>query len=95
MEETITQIRDTGVLGLEAWHPGARIAEAERLEALSQKLGMICTGGSDFHGETVRADRRLGYASGKRAIPPHLWTENLSPLLNRVHNNTNIPYTDE
>lgn len=81
MEETMALVKEAGVQGLEAWHPGARLAEAERLEALAHTLGMICTGGSDFHGESVRADRHLGFASGKRPIPDRLWSQELFPLL--------------
>ena len=83
MEDTLTQIRDKGVMGFEAWHPGARISEAERLEALAKKLKVIATGGSDFHGQKVRADRHIGFASGGLKIPDRLWKENLLPLLGK------------
>ncbi|HAO29976.1 MAG TPA: PHP domain-containing protein [Treponema sp.] len=81
MEETLTNIRDHGVKGLEAWHPGARVAEAERFEQLAHKLGMCVTAGSDYHGEAVRADRHIGYTCGKKPIDDRYYFEELKPLL--------------
>jgi predicted metal-dependent phosphoesterase TrpH len=81
MEETLTNIRDHGVKGLEAWHPGARVAEAERFEQLAHKLGMCVTAGSDYHGEAVRADRHIGYTCGKKPIVDRYYFEELKPLL--------------
>lgn len=84
MEDTIKLVVSKGVMGLEAWHPGVRVAEAMRLEGLSKKLGLICTGGSDFHGEKVRADRKLGYTAGKKQLDDHFYEEELLPLWQKV-----------
>ncbi|MBR1536171.1 MAG: PHP domain-containing protein [Treponema sp.] len=81
MEETILKIKNHGVLGLEAWHPAARINEGFKLETLAKKLGMFVTAGSDFHGKGVRADRHLGKTSGERKIEDRFWDEELLPQL--------------
>jgi len=81
LEGVLTEVYDTGVRGLEAWHPGARVVEAQRLEELARKIGFFITAGSDFHGEKVRADRRLGHTSGDRKIEDRFWTEELLPRL--------------
>lgn len=81
MEETILKIKNHGVEGLEAWHPGARINEGFKLEELAKKLGMFVTAGSDFHGKGVRADRHLGRTSGERKIDDRFWFEELAPQL--------------
>lgn len=81
MEETLRGIVDRGIEGIEAWHPGARVGEAVRLEELARKLGCFVTGGSDFHGEGVRADRRLGKTCGGKKIEERFWTEELLPHL--------------
>ena len=81
MEETMTGIRDRGVRGLEAYHPGARSSEAERLEALAHKLGMFATAGSDYHGEAVRKDRHIGITAGDRKIDDRFYYEELLPNL--------------
>lgn len=93
MEETMTGIKEKGVMGLEAWHPGVRVSEAERLVELAAKLDLTVTGGSDFHGEKVRADRHLGFSAGKLKIDDRLWHENLKPLLARIHGSENFEYS--
>ena len=81
MEETIVSIKEQGVEGLEAWHPGARVSEAMRLEELARKLGMFVTAGSDYHGKGVRADRHLGKTSGGKKIDDRFWFDELLPRL--------------
>ena len=81
MEETVLEIQKSGVEGLEAWHPGVRTGEALRLEELARKLGMFVTAGSDFHGEKVRKDRRLGYTAGDKKIDDRFYYEELLPHL--------------
>ncbi|MBO4509256.1 MAG: PHP domain-containing protein [Spirochaetaceae bacterium] len=81
MEATLAEFRSAGVRGLEAWHPGAKVSSCRRLETLARKLGFFVTAGSDFHGESVRADRKLGYTAGKIEIADKFWTEELQPAL--------------
>ena len=88
MEEAMSEIQSKGVMGLEAYPPGARGAEALRLEELARKLNMIVTAGSDFHGEKVRADRKIGISAGKKNIEDRFWEEELKPLLEKVHEGT-------
>lgn len=81
LPEIIKEYKDRGVVGLEAFHPGARVSECLRLEELAHSLGMVVTGGSDFHGEQVRADRRLGHTCGGKKIEDRLYFEELLPHL--------------
>lgn len=81
MEGTLREVADAGVQGLEAWHPGVRVGEAERLEALARTLGLFVTAGSDFHGEKIRADRRIGHTAGLLKIDDRFWTDELKPAL--------------
>jgi 3',5'-nucleoside bisphosphate phosphatase len=69
--------RDRGVGGIEAWHPNHTVKECHRLEKLARGLGMIATGGSDFHGDHL-PNRRLGFTSGGREIPDSI-LETLPP----------------
>lgn len=39
-----------GLAGLEVWHRGNPPAQRERLLALARRLGLLVTGGSDWHG---------------------------------------------
>lgn len=81
LEDVMISIRDKGVEGLEAYHPGARKSECYRLEELARKLGMFVTAGSDFHGKGVRADRHLGKTVGGKKIDDRFWEEELKPAL--------------
>ncbi len=81
IEPVLQDIFDRGVEGLEAWHPAARVVEAQRLEELAHKIGFFVTAGSDFHGEKVRSDRKIGKTSGGNEIKDRFWTENLEPRL--------------
>ncbi len=81
LEEVITSIRNSGVEGLEAYHPGARRSQCYRLNEIAKKLGMFVTAGSDFHGKGVRADRHLGRTVGDKKIEERFWDEELKPAL--------------
>lgn len=83
LPEMLQKYYEQGVLGIEAFHPGARVTECLRLEELGRKIGFIITGGSDFHGEKIRSDRRLGHTCGGKKIEDCLYTEELLPLINK------------
>ena len=72
---------DKGVVGIEAFHPGARVTECLRLEELGRKIGFIITAGSDFHGEKIRSDRRLGHTCGNKKIDDKYYYEELLKVL--------------
>ena len=93
MEETMLEVRKSGVEGLESHQPGIRLSEARRLEELAEMLGMLSTAGSDFHGEKVRADRKIGYSSGGYKIEDRFWTEQLKPALEKAHSGTDHTFS--
>ncbi len=72
---------EKGVVGIEAFHPGARVTECLRLEELGRKIGFIITAGSDFHGEKIRSDRRLGHTAGGKKIDDKYYNEELLRVL--------------
>jgi predicted metal-dependent phosphoesterase TrpH len=82
MEELFLFFKEQGVEGIEAWHPAARAVECERLEALAQKTGLFVTAGSDYHGESTRRGRQLGWAAGA-LIDDRFWTNELEPAARR------------
>ena len=73
LPDALQNFYERGVMGLEAFHPGARVTECLRLEELAQKIGYFVTAGSDFHGEKIRSDRRLGHTCGGRTIEDEVW----------------------
>lgn len=81
MYEIFADFYERGIGGLEAFHPGARMTECLRLEELARKIGFFITAGSDFHGEKIRADRKLGHTCRNLKIEDRFWTEELKPHL--------------
>lgn len=67
LPSVVSEWKDLGLDGLEAWHPTAKVRACERLEKLAGELGLLVTAGSDFHGEN-RPDRKLGLTAGHRKI---------------------------
>jgi 3',5'-nucleoside bisphosphate phosphatase len=67
----VSACRDQGVGGIEAWHPNQAVKDCRRFERLARGLGMIVTGGSDFHGEHI-PHRKLGLTAGGRQVPDEL-----------------------
>ena len=85
----LQDIYDRGVMGLEAFHPGARMTDCLRLEECARKIGYFITAASDFHGEKVRADRKLGRTCNNKVIDDKFWTEELGPTLAMARNQDN------
>lgn len=81
IEPVLRGLKESGIEGIEAYHPGARRPEGIRLEEMGRRLGFFITGGSDFHGEGVRKDRKLGHGCKGEKLPHRLWTEELLPHL--------------
>ena len=85
LPEMLEKFYEQGVCGIEAFHPGARVTECLRLEELGRKIGFFITAGSDFHGEKIRPDRRLGHTCGGKKIDNKFWNEELGPNLAKVN----------
>lgn len=79
--DTLKEIFERGVVGMEAYHSGATLHDCKRLEEMARKHGFFVTAGSDFHGEAVRADRKMGFTAGDKKIEDRFWTEELEPYL--------------
>ena len=54
LESLIGEWKSQGLAGVEVYHPSAQNNHASFLLHLAQRENMLVTGGSDFHGETVR-----------------------------------------
>ncbi|MBO6099848.1 MAG: PHP domain-containing protein [Spirochaetaceae bacterium] len=84
MQNVLEELKERGIVGIEAFHPGARLNDCLRLEELGKKLGFCITAGSDYHGEAVRSDRHLGYTAGNRKIEDRFYYEELKPLIDKA-----------
>lgn len=84
MPGTLKDLKERGIAGIEAFHPGARLNDCLRLEELGKQLGFCITAGSDYHGEAVRSDRHLGFTAGDRKIDDRFYYEELKPLIDKA-----------
>lgn len=75
----LDDIHGRGVDGLEAYHSGTRPQDCKRLEQLGRKHGMFITAGSDFHGEKIRADRKIGRTTDDKKIADTFYYDELLP----------------
>lgn len=66
-DELIAPLAAAGLDALEAAHGDHDAATEARYRALAADLGLLVTGGSDFHGDTGHRASRLGTAT----LPPH------------------------
>lgn len=59
LERWVEELKAHGLDGIEVFWSGHNRAQQERYGALAQRLGLLVTGGSDFHGAT-KPDIQLG-----------------------------------
>lgn len=58
--DIVAWLAGEGLDGIEAYYPFYTPAMSAQLEAIAERLGLIVTGGSDFHGPGVSADVEMG-----------------------------------
>lgn len=76
-DERISSLRHNGLDALEAFHPDHDLARVGHYVALAATLGLLLTGGSDFHG-----DPSHGLPPGSVTLPSAEW-QKLSAARNR------------
>lgn len=60
LEALVKRMKDAGQLdAIECWHSGHTQEHSSFYLSLAKKYDLIVTGGSDFHGEKVKADRPM------------------------------------
>lgn len=63
MDAMLPRLVAAGLVGLEVYYPEHSASDVARYEALAQDLGLVATGGSDFHGAGTSRPVELGQAS--------------------------------
>jgi predicted metal-dependent phosphoesterase TrpH len=58
--QELKAMTDTGIDGVEAWHPDHPPNQAEAFVRWADELRLVLTAGSDYHGPGVQPDRQLG-----------------------------------
>jgi hypothetical protein len=70
-DEAMAELQRQGLEGLEGYYGEYRAAEQKYFMALAARLGMIVTGGSDYHGAN-KPGLRLGRGRGGLQVPDEL-----------------------
>ena len=68
LEALVRELAGQGMEGIETLHGSHDAEQVHRLTRLADRLDLLTTGGSDFHGAN-KAWIRLGEAGGRRVIP--------------------------
>ncbi len=79
--EMLRELKAVGLGGIEAHHPMQDQDLRLHLEGLAHKLGLVATGGSDYHGVTQR-EFRIGTGTGDLRVPPDAFDQ-ISALMGR------------
>lgn len=74
LEEFVISLKALGLDGIEAYYPEHDQMRTEGYIRLAQKLNLLVSGGSDFHG-SVKPDIQLGKGRGGLMVPEELLTE--------------------
>ncbi len=67
-EYLISELAPMGLAGLEAYYPGHSPEETDYFLELTEKFGLLATGGSDFHG-TINPEIHIGTGAGSFSVP--------------------------
>jgi len=59
----LPRLRALGFDGVEAYHPDHPREQAARYREAADRTGLVCTAGTDYHGEVVAPERFLGTSS--------------------------------
>ena len=68
IDSRLPALRDAGLDALEAFHSDHDGDERARYVQVAQALGLLVTGGSDFHGDPAKT-----IAPGSTSLPPEYW----------------------
>lgn len=74
VDEQLRNLADAGLVGVEAYYPEYEPSLREDLAARARRVGLVPSGGSDFHG-TYKPGLMLGVGFGDLAVPDHVYFE--------------------
>jgi len=73
IDEQLEPLRDAGLDALEVFHSDHTPSQVTHYAAVAAALDLLCTGGSDFHGDPARA-----LAPGSATLPADQWNRLLA-----------------
>ena len=60
LDSLIREWTEHGLMGIEVYHPSADAGDIPALIRITERCGLLITGGSDYHGRTVKPDIEIG-----------------------------------
>lgn len=78
-EARLSKLRDLGLDGIEAYYPSFTKEEQEEAQYYLEHLGLIASGGSDYHGAN-RIETELGIGEGNLKVPEML----MDPIVSKT-----------
>ena len=69
-----------GIDGIECYYPEHTIEQTDYFLGIAKELGLLVSGGTDFHGEGIHSGVEIGVGFGDFSVP----AEQLKPLLERL-----------
>src|SRR6185295_19982937 len=70
-DELIPELVEAGLMGIETFYPEHSAGQITAYRGMCMRLGLIATGGSDFHGPSVGGARHPGL----QPVPESAWQE--------------------
>lgn len=80
LERGIKSLAADGLAAIECYHSSHAPDDTVELMRLAHRLGLLVTGGTDYHGEKIKPDVKIGRGRGNMAVPAAL----LEPILGRI-----------
>jgi predicted metal-dependent phosphoesterase TrpH len=88
--ERVEALAELGLDGVEAYHPGHRPQQVADYQARAQRLGLLVTGGSDFHAPGDGAPEG-GRRPGGVPLPPEEWRRFEAAYQDRIQQEPSSP----
>ncbi|MFZ7124919.1 MAG: PHP domain-containing protein [Desulfobacterales bacterium] len=79
VEGLIGRLAEEGLDGLEVYYPEHDAGRTMEFERLADRLGLLMTGGTDFHGE-LKPSIEIGYGDGGFSVPDRCFHDLVSRL---------------
>lgn len=77
LEKLLLHLKDLGLKGIEVYHSTHSSSDINKLNSLAQKLNLLPTGGSDFHGDN-KPGLYIGRGYGDLKIPASIFNDILN-----------------
>lgn len=68
IEELLVYLKGLGLKGVEVYHSSNNMYESDKLRSMANKLDLLTSGGSDFHG-IIKPNIKMGVGRGGMRVP--------------------------